>query len=224
MEYCLLNTPDEIVDFVNFVYQQNRVVCVDISGERYYPHTTYWTDSSSNRGDNDPDIKCDGYYGHLYKDSLFEQMEEYKNIIKDLDDNKESDVEYQEFVSKLLGTVKPASWNEVSHVFDFEGKLKYKSFKKIKMAHDLIVTNEMGCLNDDHRGSNHMAVDLDHLFDSEVIIKAGVYDVEEVMDIMWRIKGNKFDNNYEMFFTLNIENVEFHGGQWYINCGVDHGS
>ena len=84
-----------------------------------------------------------------------------------------------------------------------------------------------------------MNIELD--FHDDWTFPAGVYRVCDIIEGAYRIKANKFDNQYEAFFHFshngydektmkkddkdNIQKyIEFDGEYWVVNPVIDHGS
>jgi hypothetical protein len=110
--------------------------------------------------------------------------------------------------------------NDLTHIFKNSGTHIFI------LKNPLTVINDAGSVNSDHRGSNHFGIYFDHLFIDRITIPPGSYPINTLADKLWRIKGNKCDNHYEMFFDTSPDNVSFDklSGQWSITISVDHGS
>lgn len=154
----------------------------------------------------------------------------YANVYSDSENQGENDHDL----------IHPSSYEEIRHHFDEEEKLQNRM---VELKHKLILHHSCG-INSDIRGTNRMALDLDDIFTGKCVIEPGVYPILDVMNIMWRVKGNKFDNWYELFSRIVetedtsdgnphfskrdrnkiLDRVVFLNGCWDIECCVDHGS
>jgi hypothetical protein len=90
------------------------------------------------------------------------------------------------------------------------------------LTQDVSLVNSCG-INHDHRGSNHCALDLSHLFLDEVFIPKGTYNFYDLARISWQAKGNLFDNNYELAF-ITFDNITINKDGFFIRNFIDHGS
>jgi hypothetical protein len=107
----------------------------------------------------------------------------------------------------------------------------------VYLPHAIRLVNTEG-INEDHRGCNHLNIELDWY--EEYVIPAGVHSVYDIVQSCFRIKGNKFENHYEMFCrivdvedfdTENSEDMEelsrvidFEDSEWTVTPVIDHGS
>jgi hypothetical protein len=107
----------------------------------------------------------------------------------------------------------------------------------VYLPHAIRLVNTEG-VNEDHRGCNHMNIELDWY--EEYVIPAGIHSVYDIVQSCFRIKGNKFENHYEMFCRIidveefNSENsedmeellrvIDFEDSEWTVTPVIDHGS
>jgi hypothetical protein len=107
----------------------------------------------------------------------------------------------------------------------------------VYLPHAIHLVNTEG-INEDHRGSNHMNIELDWY--EEYVIPAGIHSVYDIVQSCFRIKGNKFENHYEMFCriidvddfdvedSLDVEElsrvIDFEDSEWTVTPVIDHGS
>jgi hypothetical protein len=107
----------------------------------------------------------------------------------------------------------------------------------VYLPHAIRLVNTEG-VNEDHRGSNHLNIELDWY--EEYVIPAGIHSVYDIVQSCFRIKGNKFENHYEFFCRIvdveefNSESsedmeelsrvVDFEDSEWTVTPVIDHGS
>jgi hypothetical protein len=107
----------------------------------------------------------------------------------------------------------------------------------VYLPHAIRLVNTEG-INDDHRGRNHLNLELDWF--EEYVIPAGIHSVYNIVQSCFRIKGNKFENHYEFFCpVVNAEDfdpedsedmeelsrvVDFEDSEWIVAPVIDHGS
>lgn len=194
-----------IANVINHIFHDMSVKALKYKDKIYHPYTTIWYGTCNNiiRGEYDPDHPCEC------------DMDDYDNP-------------HGEECSNLINNkIYVQDLSEVTHIFNTD---KFSN-KKVKFNNHLMIMNENG-VNLDHRGSNHMKLHINHAFTGKVFIPAGVYTYKKLANLIWRVKANKFDNNYEMFCTINRnyrmspEIFEFIPctNVWMINLPVDHGS
>jgi hypothetical protein len=114
-------------------------------------------------------------------------------------------------------------------------RMVFQGHSLVYLPHAVRLINEEG-MNDDHRGRNHMNIELD--WHEEYVIPAGMHSVYDLVQSCFRIKGNKFENHYEMFCQIvdeedvdpdNSESVDewarvvsFDGVQWIVTPIINH--
>lgn len=214
MSEIVLNDPKTIAEFIDFVFHELEVSHLLWNGKSWYPWDTYYRTRPKNLEfrDWDPDHVCYGYWNHKWN--------------KDDDSDDES-------VEDPPGIQKVKNIEDFRHVFEFIGEETFKGATEIVLPRDITVINDFGCINADHRGSNHMWIDIDGVFDGTVEISAGKYSISDLANLIWRVKGNKFDNQYEAVFHFiyecednnDYENyITLEDEKWYVNLKMDHGS
>lgn len=211
-DVILLDQVEPIVKLINFVFKNLELSHLTWNGKTWYPHTCKnWYDERSCPDDynpeHDPDYPCYGYWGHCFDPN-----------VEDPDGDRDEEVEIP-YTPHMVQNFK-----DIKHVFSTSGRSLLNLETKIKLNTDMLIQNSFGCLNTDHRGSNHFGIEFDHLFEGFVEIKAGTYTIAEFANLAWQIKGNKCDDQYELMCTTNDKDVEFQDGQWYVQVPVDHGS
>lgn len=204
-------------------------------GKTYYHCTTTWTERSSDIPvrEWDPDRKCNGYWKCGY-----EKHGEDDEPAESQDSYDSDDSDAPEDPRKFKPLVIPEEAEKVIYVFNAHAPLLFKGKPKIELKHYLVIKNIMG-KNSDHRGSNHSNLKLDFHLAWE--FPPGIYDTYTILEGFWRIKANKYDNQYEAFFPFrynwydvsafgpeDVERISKHvyiqGGQARIKPIIDHGS
>lgn len=208
---------DDIVGLINCAFRDYEVSHLIWNGKSWYSHTVYtWREHRfviiGEVGDHDPDHICYGYFKHSWINH------DCPNSDPNIDEDDENDViPYEQH--------KVEDIEDIKHVFvraKFDPLYDLKT--KIDVSHDIYIMNDMG-FNADHRGSNHMNIEIDHLFEGNVVIRKGNYTFEDLANLIWRCKANKFDNQYECVFQLSSDNVERdENDDYHVNLIVDHGS
>jgi len=192
-----------IANVINRIFREMSVKALKYKDRIYYPYNTIWygPDNDIIRGEYDPDHPCICH------------MDDYDNP-------------HGEECSNLINNkIYVQDLSEIKHIFR---KNKWSN-KKIKLRRHLMIVNEND-VNHDHRGSNHMKLNINHAFTGKVFIPEGVYTYKKLADLIWRVKANKFDNNYELFCIIDrykySEIFKFIPctDMWVINLPVDHGS
>jgi hypothetical protein len=183
MEIPVLDSAIDIAEFITYAWQQT-VSHIEWDGKKWYPWTTSWTGTKETRGDHDPDFPCHGYYEHAL-----------------VEDEEDGDA-YEEAAQAKMSKKQPKDISEIRHRFDHEDSRHWYGSDKVVLRNKWFVQNPYGGINDDHRGSNHLALDLDRLYIENVEIEPGTYTVLDLLDLLWRTKGNKFNNQYELFCRL----------------------
>ena len=116
--------------------------------------------------------------------------------------------------------------------------MEFQGCSLVYLPHAMLLINKLGRMNPDHRGQNHMNIVLD--WHEEFLIPAGIHSVYDIVQSCFRIKGNKFENNYEMFCRMidedDLENnksevleelsnyIDFDDSEWFVTQCIDHGS
>jgi hypothetical protein len=93
-------------------------------------------------------------------------------------------------------------------------------------------------MNEDHRGRNHLNIELD--WHEEYLIPGGMHSVYNIVQSCFRIKGNKFENHYELVCRIiDTEDfdpeesvymeelttvVSFDDEEWLVTPMISHGS
>lgn len=86
------------------------------------------------------------------------------------------------------------NWSEIKLIFD------ECPDKEVTLEKPVELINSNNGLNENHRGSNHLAIELDGAFKANLIIPANTYKFVDLAYLAWNIKGNIFDNIYEAVF------------------------
>jgi hypothetical protein len=206
-------------------------------GKTYYPCTTTWTDRSDDVPvrEWDPNRTCTGYW------KCSNGKEDHDDDAPSAGESQDSDddnPDAPENPRRFKPLVIPDDPDRIIYVFNAHAPLLFKGKPKIELKHHLVIKNMMG-KNSDHRGSNHSNLKLDFHLAWE--FPPGIYDTYTILAGFWRIKANKYDNQYEAFFPfrynwydkepLDPEEVTKIGKQVYIQGGqarikpiIDHGS
>jgi hypothetical protein len=206
-------------------------------GKTYYPCSTTWRDRPDDIPSRawDPDRKCSGYWkcSNGKEDHDDDSPPELQDTDYDSDDS-----DAPENPTKFKPLVVPEEPEKVIYVFDAHAPLFFKGKPQIELKHHLVIKNMMG-RNSDHRGSNHSNLKLE--FSAAWEFPPGIYDTYTILAGFWRIKANKYDNQYEAFFPFSynwdkeeplapgeIDEIEKYvivqGGQARIKPIIDHGS
>jgi hypothetical protein len=211
VEVIKIDSADSIDKLFDFIFQDLEVSHLVWDGKTWYSHSLCaWSNNRKDLGKRpwDPDYPCYGYWGHNF------DVNDQKNE-GDLD----SDVEppYKPHMVKKM--------EDFAHIFNRNGGGPFRLDTQIQLDHDMHVHNPFGHTNSDHRGSNHMGIEIDHLFEGLVEIKAGIYTLSEFANLAWRAKANKFDNQYEAVFRMkNGGELDFDDNVWHVTLSMDHGS
>lgn len=176
------NTVDDVVTIallLDHCYQEQGLRYVIHKEKSYYPCNTMWYDRSDDPPDqeHDPNIQCTGYECHTgpwSKDNLHYVYPDDGDVIK--------------YVFKE---------DEQARINRSGGYLSLGSL--LYFPRPITLVNDMG-KNDDHRGSNHINIELD--FACNYRISAGIHTLYDIVQGCYRIKHHKFHNQYEGFFTF----------------------
>jgi hypothetical protein len=100
-----------------------------------------------------------------------------------------------------------------------EDKNKINTISNIKfvLEKEIKITNNHG-INKDHRGSDHMIIDLPFVSNIELGCE---FTLEELIIACTNLKSHKFDNCYELYCDSKCEIAD---NQIVINACFDHGS
>jgi hypothetical protein len=139
-------------------------------------------------------------------------------------------------VTYHFGTADPDALNSV-HEQQKAAVMVFQGCSLVYLPHAIRFINTEG-LNDDHRGRDHLNIELD--WHEEYVVPPGIHSVYNVVQSCFRIKGNKFENHYEMFCPVvdaddfdpeNSEDIEelirvidFEDSEWIVTPVIDHGS
>ena len=209
----VLEKAEDVVKAINCAFHDYCVSHLKWNGKCWYSHTvSTWRDERwvpiGEVGEHDPDHVCYGYWCHVWDANA---------------EDKDGDPSADE-VPPPYTTQKVAKVEDFEHVFVPQGRgSAFQLDEVVRLVTPWNVTNDMG-MNCDHRGSNHLGIYIEHLHDDVVEIPAGDYKFSDLANLLWRLKGNKFDNQYEMVCTVDRENVDFQDGTMYVSLPVDHGS
>ena len=199
--------------------------------------SAWWPEGRGDERDpEDVDHVCSGYFGHVWPDEFMQilaEKSEQTKLWEEIkaenlsDDEKENDDRYQQIANVYSCLHTPKDSSEIEHIFYDDSVCVYETypFKIVKVMEKWVVSNGEG-INLDHRGSRlgHFSLDLSRCDNDTVEIEPGVYEVDKLADILWRLKYNKFDNQYEMITGLDKDRSEIKDGTAYIQLYVDHGS
>ena len=189
----------EVVDFMDvlfkYIYNTVELVSVTYTGNRekyknkkFHPRTNMWYFSDAQRGEHDPDIECE-----------CDSNCDLDHIVIGDCNHKTLDYEFK-FKPEVADTnyVFQDDENKAKLFVKLSKFLKTKDFKKISIVSESTIhlRNPFG-INQDHRGSDHMAIQLD--FNNYFGIEYGTNPLEEFFDAAFRVKSHKFDFNYELF-------------------------
>jgi len=263
MDTITIDTAFDIAKILDFAYHECFMHFVTFKGKSYYPCDTQWykRDDKNREGDasHDSNNVCTGYFD-CYDSEEF--LEKFASLLKGEDlvkyhKLKTSKKSYSDW-SRITDLIVEAaheqedSLSKIAQPRKEDGQIRYsfqtcvtgrclsltnyQGFTNVKLNHNLCITNDMGFENSDHRGSNHVNINLNYDFNGQITIPAGELTIQEFVEKCYRIKGNKFDNQYELFchFTKN-EDGEFDIvlqddeddpaiKTWFATVAVDHGS
>ena len=258
-----LDDPVSIALMLDFAYQDCIVSHVTYQGQEYYPCDTFWFERPEDvpERDYDPNHECDA-------DMFDYDMECFLRKLAPIDKEKwiaheKIGSSYEELktifpkLPKMCSlyfhppSVVPDEPEEIIYHFDVAdpdamgcprrrlGKavMEFRGCSLVYLPHAMLLINKVGRMNPDHRGQNHMNIVLD--WHEEFLIPAGIHSVYDIVQSCFRIKGNKFENNYEMFCRMidedDLENkselleelsnyIDFDDSEWFVTQCIDHGS
>jgi hypothetical protein len=178
-----------------------RCKSISYDGKEYFPHA-YHEDDTPTRGGHDPDYYCAGYHDHDFRG---DDASDSENAVVDLPYTQISVTDYVRIVHNFF---EPTDC----------------PFEKIIVDRPILIENNKG-VNPDHRGSNHMLLDLTPAFTGKVTIPVGTYTIAQFANLAWRVKGNKFDYHYELIWISDDDSkIIKMPNEWYVTLDVDHGS
>lgn len=248
-ETLAINTIEELARLCDWCFHENKIKYVDCSGRSYYPCTTNWysRDPAAPIRAWDPDIECKGYsYCRVHKpeDHLDALLPADREAFLEMKAAKEAGEDYDpEYYQDLKETMYrnlnrpyfyyPEKHEEIKYAF-YEPPI-YKGVDKVLFLKEIVARNVQGPAIEDHRGSNHIHIDLLSDWKEQVRFPAGSYTLEEIRQRLWKLKWNKFNNQYECvchFIPVEPPNPKFleefirerGSGVWLIELYVDHGS
>lgn len=110
--------------------------------------------------------------------------------------------------------------------------LVYKGNTKLNLPKPIHLINSMGEINSDHRGSDHLNIDLTDTFEVEHEIPSGTLTVTQFVEHCWRIRSHHFENHHEKCFEFDVDEeideideiVIDDGEYWTVTPRMDHGS
>jgi hypothetical protein len=270
MQKRCITLDDEITiaEIIDFAYRECIVSLVTYQGRDYYPCDTYWCERPADLLDRDydPNVKCDADHDDFdvalecFAEELDElDMEKWRM-------HQKAGTSYEELARLFEGLPKRCPFESGQHpivdvpshqqqliVYHFDvadpdalgsvrqsfGKavMVFQECSLVYLPHAIRLVNTEG-VNEDHRGSNHMNIELDWY--EEYVIPAGIHSVYNIVQSCFRIKGNKFENHYEMFCRIidvddfdvedseDIEElsrvIDFEDSEWTVTPVIDHGS
>ena len=218
-EVCHFNNDrTAIAWFCDQIFTCWRVESITWNGLKWKSWSTVWRDRrESDNTEWDPDCKCTGYWHCDYQGGDGESSDcecddqARRPLIEPKKVEKIEDIRHN-FVSAdcrnngnwVPFIVNNALPGQPPYMVDFTEK-KGLNNTLFRLDSTWVVMNDNDCLNEDHRGSNHMGIEFDHLFNGTIEIPAGTYTGDELGNLLWRVKGNKFDNQYEMYLRFIID-------------------
>lgn len=209
----VLEKAEDVAKAINCAFHDYCVSHLKHDGKCWYSHTvSSWRDERwvpiGEVGEHDPDHACHGYWCHVWDANA-----------EDKDGDPSADEEPLPYTPLKVDKVE-----DFEHVFVSAGRgSAFQLDEVVRLITPWYVTNDMG-MNCDHRGSNHLGIYIEHLHADVVEIPAGDYKFADLANLLWRLKGNKFDNQYEMVCGVDRENIDFQEGILYVSLPVDHGS
>jgi hypothetical protein len=248
---------------LDFAYQDCIVSHATYQGKEYYPCDTFWCERPEDvpERDYDPNEVCDA-------DMFDYDLECFVRKLGPIDKEKwlaheKIGLSYEELKTIFPKLPKMCSLyfhppsivandpEKIIYHFDVAdpdamgyprrrlGKavMEFRGCTLVYMPHAMWLINKVGRMNPDHRGQNHMNIVLD--WQDEFVIPAGIHSVYDIVQSCFRIKGNKFENSYEMFCRIisvdypekrsrDIEElskvIDFDDSEWFVTMGVAYGS
>jgi hypothetical protein len=172
-------------------------------GQDYYQRTSLWTmrDKNKTYPEHDPDVPCEKYQDCERNAEVVDGDIKF-SISYGLEDSSCDDE------NSKLGL----SIEKTMHIHQPE-KLWLSQFSKI------IIENSSG-FNDDHRGSDHLAIDVP--FEPVYTIEKSAITLDDFAVGLYVTKSHRFDKWYELF--LNVCNLSFNDGVLKLTLRYDHGS
>lgn len=211
------------------------------NNKTYYQTGNDWGDSYGDDKRNeeyDPDIWCDGYMdGCKYSDEDEKLLEKHKVIPQNNGEavvypemrkrlKKEEIVKYNMDLKHVLDD--EITFECIEEELDCEQCLKDEIINKIKSIDyeniDIIIdkkyiklVNDCG-INEDHRGSNHIHINLE-FYDSYYL--DNLFTFHDLAEAFYKVKSHKFDAHYELYCNSK---VNFKDNVIVCNLVFDHGS
>jgi hypothetical protein len=220
-----LDDPISLAQIMDFAYLNCIVSHVTHQRMEYYPFNTLWYKRPVDllEREHDPNLTCDG------------------------DESDECETREDDILIPDPGESIIYHFNTVDRKFQGDGGINYGKAKMVMFEKSLVylphavrLINKRG-MNHDHRGRNHANIMLD--LHKEYTIPAGIHSVYDIVQSCFRIKGNKFENNYEMFCSFLDEDFDpkqpkdedlkdicdvivFDSKkcEWKVSPNIDHGS
>jgi hypothetical protein len=216
------------MDYLDLVFAKIfnlQVSHVEYDNKSYYPWSTIWYDRPENiKNDtsrtHDPNHECFGYDEHEWYN------DEYNEYKKDENDYITDELEKSKIIIKNEKDIKINFIKDTctDNWIDSElSKELHDGDDDVYLSRDVTIFNDIGRINQDHRGSNHFALDISSLFRKKVHIPKGTHNFYDLARIAWQIKGNLFDNQYELVIGSKGNTFETKDG-FLVNIGIDHGS
>jgi hypothetical protein len=187
---------------------------VDYKDKSFYPWTVHCTGTGIKRDRDDsriydPDYECIGSYSHTWT----------KTPPKSIIVNNFQDIKIHFFQEQDL------LFNKINQVDDaLSNKHLHTGIDPVLLVDDITLVNKIGTINPDHRGSNHLALDLSYIFSHKVFIPKGIYNFYDLARIAWQIKGNLFDNYYELASVSANSPISHNINGIVLQVNIDHGS
>ena len=261
-----LDDPISIAYMVDFAYQGCIVSHVTYQGREYYPCDTYWCERPAHlpTQDYDPNLKCDADDGVKGKLKWFVKGLSQPDKDKWLSLQQAGTSCYEELATIFEGLPEMCPFyfhppvipnNSEQFIYHFDvadpnamgyarkrlgaALMVFQGCSLVYLPHAMQLVNDQG-MNGDHRGRNHLNIELD--WHQEYIIPAGMHSVYDIVLSCFRIKGNKFENNYENFSSFigydgidpddpedmaelsEVIDFDFDDSEWIVTPAIGHGS
>ncbi len=225
MRRASVNTVDDVVTIahlLDYCYQEQTLRYVVHKEKSYYPCNSSWYTRKNDVPvqEHDPNIACYGYEECHFRGEWkrIQSLDESPHCVYP-DDN---DVIKYVFVENVSARINVKGGNLAL------GSLLY-------FPRPMLLVNNMG-KNDDHRGSNHINIELD--FEDSYLISSGIHTLYHVLQACYRIKHHKFYHGYEAFLTFIFdddivdarkmaeleESIRINNSGWMVYPVIDHGS
>ncbi len=258
-----------IAEILDFAYHGCIVSHVTYQGRDYYPCDTYWCERPADvlEQDYDPNRKCLADHSDfaMAVEYFVEELSEH-DMEKWLLHQK-AGTSCEELASLFEGfpkmcpyesdqplvvVVRPPDTDHQQIVYHFDiadpdalGSVReqlgpavmvFQGCSLVYVPHPIRLVNTVG-INGDHRGRNHLNLELD--WHEEYVIPAGFHSVYNIVQSCFHIKGNKFENHYEFFCPLVVDDfdsensedmdelarvIDFEDSEWIVMPVIAHGS